>query len=327
MRNSDRTDRSELTAFQKSLDFDRIYRKGRLPQPGQDGEAANMRILSWNSERGHAPERIAETIAALQPDIACLQEVDWGNERTGGRDVLELLAEQTGMLGLFAIEFLELASPRRSTRLAGGGATGNALLTRLDPLAAFRVELPASLDWDKGVGDPTLPRSARRSLVHESRLGSRFGLGAELALGRRRLVVCSLHLEDKLGGIRGRWSQYMAAVQSIEARRTSGAVGVLAGDFNTFDSWQARWFTPDTDATALGKPKDKTESFWWRNTLLPSTGYADPFGAAAWTFAAPPFFRAKLDWITTKGSKVRSFGVGPFSTSDHRPIWVDIEVE
>jgi hypothetical protein len=138
--------------------------------------------------------------------------------------------------------------------------------------------------------------------------------------------LCTLHLEDKLGGIEGRWKQYMAAVQAIDASADETAICVIAGDFNTFDCRLARLLTPDSNATALGKPAEVNEAAWWRTELLPRTGYADPFADDAWTFTVTPLFRAKLDWITSKGGTVRNCGIGPFSSSDHRPIWVDLDL-
>jgi endonuclease/exonuclease/phosphatase family metal-dependent hydrolase len=201
----------DLTAFQRSLELERIYIKGG-PREQYSG-ARPLRILSWNIERGHAPERLAETLIAIRPDLACLQEVDWGNERTGSADVLKHLAKATGMLGLYGIEFLEVPAPCRSTRLSGGGVTGNALLTRFEPAAIFRIELPPSLDWQNGANAGGLPRSVSRALRREPRIGRRFGLGAEFYIGNRRLRVGSLHLEDKLGGIKGRWAQLMSEAE------------------------------------------------------------------------------------------------------------------
>ena len=130
--------------------------------------------MTWNIERGYAPSNIAETIRQIRPDIACLQEVDWGNERTGNRDVLADLAEQLGMLGLFGIEFIELQSQRRGARLAGGGVTGNAVLTRFEPVSAFRLSLPPCLDWERGATSMDLPTRLRRRIAREPRLGQRF---------------------------------------------------------------------------------------------------------------------------------------------------------
>jgi endonuclease/exonuclease/phosphatase family metal-dependent hydrolase len=314
-----------LTAFQRSLALDRIYTTDALTGSGS-APGSTLRILSWNIGRGYEPARLAETLLALRPDVACLQEVDWTNERTGSRDVLRSLAERTGMLGLFGVEFLEVHSRLRPRRLAGGGATGNAILTRLAPAAAFRVELPFCVDWQRDADNPQLPWRVRRHVRRERRIGRRFGLGAEFAVGPHKLVVCSAHLEDKVGGVAGRWAQYAALEQAIETRRTTGDVGVIAGDFNTFDSRLARLFTPDTEAAALGKPAGVSEAQWWKSALLPPTGYADPFLPTDSTFAVPPLFRAKLDWITVRDAGVRDYGVGPYSSSDHRPIWIDLDL-
>jgi endonuclease/exonuclease/phosphatase family metal-dependent hydrolase len=312
--------RPPLTAFQRSLDLRRIYLKGHIQRPPKGDR---LRILSWNIERGHSPDRLAEAFFALQPDVACLQEVDWGNERTGFADVLEHLTAATGMLGIYGIEFFELPSRRRRARFAGGGVTGNALLTRIDPVSAYRIELPKCLDWEKNPCNEPLPRRIKRALQNEPRLGGRFGLGAMFRFGGSNLYVCSLHLEDKSGGVAGRWSQYKAAIEAIGAMAGRKAPVIIAGDFNTFDSRLARLMVPAAANAACGKPASVTEAAWWRSALLPETGYTDPFPAGAWTFAASPLFRVKLDWITMRGCEVLDLGVAPFSSSDHRPLWAD----
>jgi hypothetical protein len=133
------------------------------------------------------------------------------------------------------------------------------------------------------------------------------------------------HLEDKLGGVRGRWSQFRT-VQDLETRGGDAAIRVIAGDFNTFDSRIARLVTPDNEATALGRPAGIVEAAWWQHALLPATGYRDPFAPTTWTFRVLPLFWAKLDWIAAKGGCTGACGVGPFSSSDHRPVWMDLQV-
>lgn len=323
-----RPEQTDLSDFQKWLDLDRIYIKGGLPEHVGSNNRSTIRIVSWNIDRGNKPARIAETLAGLKPDVACLQEVDWGNRRTGSLDVLQYLAERSGMLGLYGIEFHEVDSPDRPARFDGGGVSGNALLTRLEPVSSFRVELPVCLDWQRGAAaDGRLPGALRRRIRREPRIGRRFGIGAEFAIGRHKLVICSVHLEDKFGGVSGRWSQYAAAVTAVDARCSAPTVSVIAGDFNTFDCRMARLFSRESNATALGRPAGVTEAAWWKLALLPATGYADPFSPAASTFRIPLVFRAKLDWITTKGGVVRDRGTGPFSSSDHRPIWIDLAVD
>ena len=276
-----RAARQTLTALQKTLDRDRIYVKGHAPA-GQPGTApSTVRILTWNIGRGYQPARIAEAIRQINPDIACLQEVDWGNVRTGSLDVLQHLADQCGMLGLYGIEFIELESHRRSARLAGGGATGNAILTRLAPASTFRIELPSALDWEHGETNATLPTSLRWRMRREPRIGRRFGIGVELGLGERRLVVASLHLEDKHGGVANRWRQFGAARDAVDRRGGAGAIRVIAGDFNTFGNRVAQLFVGKAETTGAGMPPGMSETQWWRSKLLPSTGYADRFPPAS----------------------------------------------
>ena len=315
---------SGLTAFQQSLVPNRLYVKGSLKPSAGIGHAPTVRILSWNIERGYQPERIAAAIAALRPDVVCLQEVDWGNERTGSRDVLDALAGRLQMLGLFAVEFLELASLRRSARIAGGGATGNAILTRFPVKASFRVELPATVDWENGACDPEVRPSLRRRLRREPRLGTRCGIGAVLMVGSMRLAVCSLHLEDKDGGIADRWSQFRQAVATLEACGGDAHAMVVAGDLNTFDSPLSRFVRPQDGSASLGKPFRVCEAEWWKSVLLPQCGYHDPFDVNDCTFAVPPVYRAKLDWIAAKGGRISDCGVGTSTLSDHLPIWADL---
>jgi endonuclease/exonuclease/phosphatase family metal-dependent hydrolase len=272
--------RAVLSEFQKTLNFDRIYTKGTLVDAKASwAQRETLRIVSWNIGRGYQPDRIAAALVAMRPDVACLQEVDWCNQRTRARDVLEDLAAATGMLGLYGVEFLELCSARRSKSLAGGGAIGNALLSRLAPVDSFRIELPLCLDWQSDPTDRTLPWVTRWHLRRERRIGRRFAIGAEFAWNGHRLFVCSAHFEDKLGGVRGRWSQFTAVKQDLEARCNDAAIRVIAGDFNTFDSPIARLVTPDNDASALGRPAGIGEATWWRRALLPTAGYRDPFAS------------------------------------------------
>jgi endonuclease/exonuclease/phosphatase family metal-dependent hydrolase len=314
-----------LNDFQSGLELDRVYLKGLPPGPHVP-DAARLRVLSWNIEHGHRPERIAQVLNEVTPDIACLQEVDWNVARSGSRDVLAELAAATGMTGLYAIAFYELASPRRSARRQGGGVVGNALLSRLAPQRYFAISLPAVFDLTRAEGNERLPPWVRWIVSREPRRGRRGGLGAVFVVGGRSLVVASVHLENKQCGVAGRWTQYRAALDAVEAHAGPDAVRVIAGDLNTFDCSLARRYTRERDAEACGKPAGMIEAEWWKLSLLPPTGYADPFPADAGTFQVTPFFRPKLDWITVRGAAVRAHGIGPFASSDHRPVWADLDL-
>jgi endonuclease/exonuclease/phosphatase family metal-dependent hydrolase len=66
-----------------------------------------LRLVTYNVRhcRGTdgrvAPERVAQVIAALEPDIVALQEVDVGRARTGGLDQAEEIARLVGMFAHF----------------------------------------------------------------------------------------------------------------------------------------------------------------------------------------------------------------------------------
>ena len=108
---------------------------------------------------------------------------------------------------------------------------------------------------------------------------------------------------------------------ALEMVATLLVAGRHRRDFYTFDSRLSRIRTRETNATALGKPSGLSEAAWWKQALLPGTGYADPLPLSAWTFQDSwPFFRAKLDWIAAAGGIVPRCGIGPFSSSDHRPV-------
>jgi endonuclease/exonuclease/phosphatase family metal-dependent hydrolase len=323
-----RDTKPRLTEFQRSLECDHLYTKLPTQAASHPAREDALRIMSWNIGRGYDPRRIAEAIVACSPDIVCLQEVDWNNDRTGRCDVLQSLAETTNMIGIFGAEFLELQTAGRTRRSAGGGAIGNAILCRMQPTATFRIELPAALDWEHGVRNEELPRRVRRRLRLERRIGRRFGLAAEFSVGGAQLLVCSVHFEDKFGGVSGRFRQYRSVLDAVAARgRAFAKTIVVAGDFNTFDSETARLVVPDTDMTSLGRPHGITEAEWWKIRLLPSTGFVDPFTADAWTFRIPLLFRAKLDWITVKNGTIHDCGIGSFASSDHRPLWVDMALQ
>jgi endonuclease/exonuclease/phosphatase family metal-dependent hydrolase len=227
---------------------------------------------------------------------------------------------------LYGIEFLELDSPRRGRLRSGGGAVGNAILARHEPHAAYRIALPAALDWRSGGEDRRVPWRVRRRLRREPRIGGRFAIGAEFAIGGRRIAVCSTHLEDKLGGVAARWAQFRTLAAALDDRCGSSGIGVVAGDFNTFDTRIARLVAADRAATALGKPAGLPEAAWWHSCLLPRTGYADPFASSAFTFSVTPLFRAKLDWITVKGAPAHRGGIHVSTLSDHSALWADIDL-
>src|SRR6185437_1172213 len=219
-----------LNEFQKKLSLDKIYVK-RRPATLESFEERQLKVLSWNIERGANPNALAAYIARVAPHVICLQEVDWGNHRTNNIDVLSQIAELTSMGGFFGVEFFEIQTPDRSKELAGGGVQGNAILTRIPPKKCFRIELPVAFDWVN-------PPASKQKIVRcEKRVGARFALCVEFEYFGRSVIVCSAHFEDKDGGVAGRFAQFQSVAETIRRTRSDSGASIIAGDFNTLENW------------------------------------------------------------------------------------------
>ena len=310
---------STLTDFQKEIDVTRVYVKNDRQSLVCSLPAGRVRILSWNIERGYQPDIIAAYLDEMQPDIVCLQEVDWNNERTDHRDVLDYLARRLGMRGYFGVEYFEIDSPHRPPRLAGGGVHGNAILTRLQPARCFRIELPQYFDW---LSPPARHEETART---QPRTGARFALCAEFEVGEGSWMICSAHLENMDAGVQGRFAQFLRIAAEMDSGSSTALARVICGDFNTQDNWITSLWGLSRREKSLQKPWYRSECAWWKQALLPATGYVDPFGCREWTFVQDRIYRAKLDWILQRNCRVLDYGLGDFNTSDHRPLWVDLE--
>lgn len=165
------------------------------------GSSDTFKILTYNIHAGRGTDdeynfkRIADVIIASGADIVALQEVDSGVERSGSVDIMQILADQTGMEPLFY----------RNIDLQGG-EYGNGILTRFPVIDAGNTHLPR-------VGD-----SEQRGLMH-----------AMLNVGGVEIAVLNTHLdhrpisEERLKGVE--------AIMQVR-RRFSGMPVILAGDLN-----------------------------------------------------------------------------------------------
>ncbi|WP_286134436.1 endonuclease/exonuclease/phosphatase family protein [Methylobacterium sp. Leaf123] len=116
-----------------------------------------LRLLTYNVRhcRGTdgrvAPERVAQVIAALAPDIVALQEVDVGRARTGGLDQAEEIARLVEMSAHFhpALHVEEerygdaLLTPLPSRLKRAGPLPGLLRRPGLEPRGALWVEVTA----------------------------------------------------------------------------------------------------------------------------------------------------------------------------------------
>ena len=95
------------------------------------------RLMSFNIQHGEGMdqkidiERIGNVILNVAPEVVGLQEVDSVVNRSCNIDIMQLLAEQTGMYPTFGYSILH-----------DGGKYGNGMLTREKPLATRKISLP-----------------------------------------------------------------------------------------------------------------------------------------------------------------------------------------
>jgi endonuclease/exonuclease/phosphatase family metal-dependent hydrolase len=309
-----------LNEFQKKLSVDEVYLKNASQRLSDIEDYDRLKVLTWNIERGSNLDVLAAYINQIEPDVVCLQEVDWGNQRTSNVDVLSRLAHSTSMQGFLGVEFFEIETSHRPAKLAGGGIQGNAILTRILPKRYFRIELPIAFDWVN-------PSESKNEIAQrEKRQGARFALCIEFDYRGRSIVICSTHLEDKDGGVQGRFAQFKSVTETIPRITSQDATSIIAGDFNSLGNWITSITRRDQTSEAFRKPWYVSECRWWKEYLLPETGYTDPFHCSDWTYKKSVIYREKLDWIAVRKCKVLKKDVGDFNTSDHRPLWVEIEL-
>jgi endonuclease/exonuclease/phosphatase family metal-dependent hydrolase len=150
------------------------------------GEGGSLRLVSYNIRHGRGMdgavdlERTARVLRALEPDLVGLQEVDRRVERSGGVDQAVELGRLLDMTEVFGA-FMDYQ----------GGEYGMAILTRLDLIRSWPIELPEGRE----------PRIA---------------LAAEVVLPEGDTVVAvNVHF-DWIGDDRDRFAQASALVAVLD---------------------------------------------------------------------------------------------------------------
>lgn len=201
-----------------------------------------MRLVSFNAQ--HARRRsdgradaalMATALAALAPDVVALQEVDWGDEATGGVDQAAVVAHAIGGGGSGDAggPASRVFAPQRE-----GGTTGVALVARgnLDAVEVLRFVSRQGPRRGRPVGVPLL-RPSRRAIL----------LACATVDGDSLSVACAhLHLVRTVSH-----TQLERVVAALACRP---GPHVLLGDLNR----QPSWVGPTVAAAGLDLLDDDT---------------------------------------------------------------------
>mmetsp|Transcript_18331 Transcript_18331/g.43105 ORF Transcript_18331/g.43105 Transcript_18331/m.43105 type:complete len:321 (+) Transcript_18331:35-997(+) len=300
--------------------------RGKTTQSG-----SKLRVVSFNVERGYKVDGIISYLRTLDPDIVLLQECDLACDRTAKRNIADYIAAALEMKVCWASEFEELASPLRTARLAGGGSHGNAVLTKFEVLSHGAFRHTQCFDWTRS---KTQPRTGGRVVVW---------CDVQIPETGSILRCYSAHLENFCGALQ-RVEQFSEILK--HARHHEGPV-IIGGDLNTLMHGVIRFlpmFYPSDDFLRY-QSLGQSEAAWWRRNVLTNCtevaakyprlkcleglgadGYSDPFDDERDTTVNNWIWKAKLDWLLSKGLASELWGKGGDGLSDHLCIWVDYQV-
>lgn len=186
---------------------------------------AELKIVTWNIERGVRLSAIAATLQEFDADVVLLQEVDRFADRSGNRDIALELGKALGMHWATVGEFQEIGEGGR-----GRGATSNqAILSRFPILNPQPIVFSRQKLWRWRV-NPMQPRR-----------GSRVAIRAETA----GVTFYNLHLES--GDADDVRREQLEEVLRLHGAAPS-AVTVIGGDLNTGDRARAGMLQRMADA-------------------------------------------------------------------------------
>jgi endonuclease/exonuclease/phosphatase family metal-dependent hydrolase len=203
---------------QNSMLLDRIWTGGTAPQSAAN---CDLKVLSWNIERGEQLQKVAASLEQMASALILLQEVDVNARRTGNKNIAEYLAQRLGMNYVFAAEFEELGQ-RTGINPA---YHGQAILSALPAHGARVLRFRSQTDFWK-------PRwYVPNWSFFQRRTGGRIALVVELGFEPQRLVAYNVHLEGH-GPDELRLRQIQEVIADIQRYPRETSI-ILAGDLNT----------------------------------------------------------------------------------------------
>jgi len=201
--------------------FDKVEAR---PPPERRARPRELRVVSWNLERGRFLVPAAGLLARSGADVVLLSEMDAGMARSEQHHTTRVLAQSLGHGYAYGVEFLELGlgRPEERARCAGQenalGLHGSAITGGHPLLRPAVVRLDAGGHWLDGSRG-------------EARVGGRIAVLATVRAGGADVTFASVHLESHSDpGHRGK--QMEVLLEAIEAYAPGGPA-VIGGDLNS----------------------------------------------------------------------------------------------
>jgi len=180
-----------------------------------------IRLVSWNVNRGLQLEGIIEFLAGQRADLILLQETDINARRTLYRNIPREIARALQMNYVFGREFEELGQGSRKCPAFHGQTTLSRLPLSNPRILQFRRQ---STFWRPRWFIPCFQ-------IFQRRLGARMALVSEVTLQSRTLVLYNVHLESR-GKSELRYGQLSEMLTWIGRDSAEKLSIVGGGDFN-----------------------------------------------------------------------------------------------
>jgi endonuclease/exonuclease/phosphatase family metal-dependent hydrolase len=180
-----------------------------------------LKVVTWNIERGAEFDRILTTLQGIDADIILLQEVDMFSRRSGWRNVAKDLADALGMNWQCGGEFQEIGESRRGVP----ALTGQAVLSKYPIEDATVIPFAAQARWRWRL-NPVQPRRGGRMALRVRTAG---------------ILLYNAHIES--GGDDKLRRKQLDEILADHARHVRDDTPVIvAGDFNNVPAIRSSMF-------------------------------------------------------------------------------------
>ena len=288
----DHEERKEISQLTKSL---AVHDEKLLSMPAMThieigGNAATCEALSfpfnvaaWNLERCLFPIESAQKLAAFDPAIVLLSEMDDGMARTGQKNTTSELADILRMQYAYGVEFIELGLGSEVEHefcrddYNSKGFHGNSLMAKTVLNEPFIQRLKGERIWFMNGGD-------------QPRIGERMAIGAVINTEQGPFLAVSVHLESATQG-EYRQVQAQKLVDALEARFGDMPI-LIGGDLNTGNQMEGDFEKEGLFASLKARGFERHSGSIEQMTTRPSL-------ISRW-----PEREMKLDWFLSRGLKI-----------------------